>query len=152
MCFCMLTSRACCILSFWAMFGREELKLVLFSEICPPNRLSSGKRVSLHRRQMPSVQDVSNTLHTEPLRHTHTMRNTHKQGWNSQCELRVGGKTKISAVFPALLNLHCLGKINCRHEVGVKIEWNEEYLTNIWLTKVYVSNLLSYLLFFNINE
>ncbi len=50
-CFCMLTSRACCILSFWAMFGREEQKLVLFSKICPPNRLSSGKRVSLHRHR-----------------------------------------------------------------------------------------------------
>ncbi len=124
-CFCMLTSRACCILSFWAMFGREEQKLVLFSKICPPNRLSSGKRVSLHRRQMPSVQDVSNTLQTEPLRHTHTMRNTHKQGWNSQCELRVGGKNKISAVFS------CTAKSTLLRQKTLQIwGWSQNWMRN----------------------
>lgn len=64
------TSKACWILSLLpAKPGRLELKECVFSEICPPSRLSSGSKVSDHNLHTPSSQDVSRTLHTEPLGH-----------------------------------------------------------------------------------
>lgn len=68
------TSKACWILSLLpARPGRLELKECVFSEICPPSRLSSGSRVSDHNLHTPSSQDVSSTLHTEPLQHNREM-------------------------------------------------------------------------------
>lgn len=65
---CWCTSKACWILSLLpASPGRQELNDCVFSEICPPSRLSSGSRVSDHSLHTPSSQDVSSTLHTEPL-------------------------------------------------------------------------------------
>lgn len=68
------TSKACWILSLLpARPGRLELKECVFSEICPPSRLSSGSRVSDHNLHTPSSQDVSSTLHTEPLKNNKRM-------------------------------------------------------------------------------
>lgn len=86
------TSSACWILSLLpARPGRLELNECVFSEICPPSRLSSGRRVSDHSLHTPSSQDVSNTLHTEPLEETggeiisHTATLTGLTGWFQLC-------------------------------------------------------------------